>query len=67
MSKFWPVIEKQTGRKQHVWGVVSQGTDTQPEIAQCQVHTCLRFKVNDEKPYLTFRQLNALYPIIEWL
>ena len=67
MSKFYPTIEKQTGRKHHVWGVVSQVTDTQPEIAQCQVETCLRFKLNDLKPYLTLRQLLARYPDIEWL
>ena len=37
------------------------------EVAQCQVHTCLRFKVNNLKPYITLRQLLARYPNFEFL
>ena len=65
-KEFGQVLEKQTGRKHHVWGFVGNGPDM-TEVAQCQVHTCLRFKVNNLKPYITLRQLLARYPNFEFV
>lgn len=61
-----PSREKQTGWRKHVWGVVGATPGHMQEIAQCQVESCLKFKVNDNKPYLTHTQLIRRHPDIRW-
>ena len=58
--------EKQTGWKRHEWGVVGDTPNHMQEIAQCQVPSCGTFKVNDNRPYLTYKQLVKQYPNIRW-
>lgn len=62
-----PQREKQTGWKRHEWGVVGHTPGYAHEIAQCQVHSCGKFKVNDGRTLLTYEQLVKRHSNIVWL